>query len=177
VVRCCSWGVAVSCVAFCMLQATFKVTSAYGTSYFSNTSFTHRSTEYLRGSIKTTRFDVTVVVAYLVANVLSVTIGVRTASKFLERTRRMAMVNLIPLAPGGHMNHVASRCGISSENIPSAHYSCLLFTTYVVGWFCGGVFTTMNTPPANEFNRVSRKGNFSPSDGIWTWISMLLGQS
>jgi len=67
-----------------------------------------------------TRFNLILVVIFILGNILCVTIGIHNFSDLSNRTALASTINLIPLFLGGHMNWVVSRCGISFES-----YSCV----------------------------------------------------
>jgi hypothetical protein len=57
-------------------------------------------------------FDVLLIVAFLVGNVLCTTIRVKDIHGLTGRSGLMAIINLMPIPLGGHMNIIANRCGI-----------------------------------------------------------------
>jgi hypothetical protein len=93
-----------------LLLSIIKIIHTYTMIYFLKHLFYLQVHRYIRGSGKTTRFDVVWIVVFLVGNVLCATIGVKNISSFTRHTDLMSTINLIPLSLGGHMNLVASRC-------------------------------------------------------------------
>jgi hypothetical protein len=75
----------------------------------------------LRGSEKTTRLDVVVIVAFLVGNVLCTTIRVKDVPGLTRRSGLMSTIILMPLSLGGHMNLIANHCGIRLGSYARMH--------------------------------------------------------
>jgi hypothetical protein len=57
----------------------------------------------------TTRFHMILFVVLAIGNILATTLWLESVSDLLRRTGRMAIINLIPLTLGEHMNLAASR--------------------------------------------------------------------
>ncbi|KAI9784310.1 MAG: hypothetical protein M1839_002371 [Geoglossum umbratile] len=112
--------VAVSVISY-LLLSIIKIARTYTTIYFLKYLFYPQVHRYIRGSGKTTRFDVVLIVAFLVGNILCTTIGVKDIPSFTRRTGLMSTINLMPLSLGGHLNLVASRCGIAFEDYVRIH--------------------------------------------------------
>ena len=68
-----------------------------------------------------TRFDVILIAVLFIGNVICTTVGVKDIPNLIGRTGLISIVNLMPLPLGGHMNLIASRCGISLEAYVSIH--------------------------------------------------------
>jgi hypothetical protein len=68
---------------------------------------------YLRGPDTTTPFDAILITGFVVGNILCITIGAGNISGLIERAGLIAAINLVPLALGGHMNLIASYCGVA----------------------------------------------------------------
>jgi hypothetical protein len=68
---------------------------------------------YVRGPERATLFDVGLVVAFVVGNVICLTLEVKDVAGLVKRSGVICTINLVPLALGGHMNMVASWCGLS----------------------------------------------------------------
>ncbi|OCL05849.1 hypothetical protein AOQ84DRAFT_379187 [Glonium stellatum] len=62
---------------------------------------------------KTTRLDGILIVAFVVGNILCITIRFKDISRLARRSGLMSTINLMPLSLGAHMNLIASCCGIS----------------------------------------------------------------
>jgi hypothetical protein len=90
----------------------FKYTRTYAKFYFLKYVYYPQIHKLLRGSEKTTGFDVLLIVVFLVGNVLCTTIRVKDIHGLTGRSGLMSIINLMPLSLGGHMNLIASRCGI-----------------------------------------------------------------
>ncbi len=68
-----------------------------------------------------TRFDLILVVIFILGNILCVTIGIHNSSDLADRTALASTINLIPLFLGGHMNWIISRCGVRFESYSRIH--------------------------------------------------------
>jgi hypothetical protein len=68
---------------------------------------------YVRSSERATLFDVSLVVAFVVVNVVCLTLGVKDVASLVKRSGVICTINLVPLALGEHMNMVTSWCGLS----------------------------------------------------------------
>ncbi|KAI9767639.1 MAG: hypothetical protein M1840_005510 [Geoglossum simile] len=110
--------VAVSVISY-LLLSIIRIAHTYTTIYFLKYLFYPQVHRYIRG--KTTRFDAVLIVAFLVGNILCTTIGVKDIPSFTRRTGLMSTINLMPLSLGGHLNLVASRCGITFEDYSRIH--------------------------------------------------------
>ena len=66
----------------------------------------------LRGSEKTTRFDLLLTIIFLIGIVCSTTIRVHDTAGLRRRSGMISIINLIPLSGGAHMNFLANACGI-----------------------------------------------------------------
>jgi hypothetical protein len=70
------------------------------------------SNRYIRFSSKTTRFDVFLIVLFLVGNVICFNIRIKDVLNLIKRFSLLCIINLMPLALREHMNLVASFYGI-----------------------------------------------------------------
>lgn len=74
---------------------------------------------YVRSSGKATLFDVGLIVAFVVGNLICLTLEVKdivslvNVATLVKRSGVICTINLVPLALGEHMNMVASWCGLS----------------------------------------------------------------
>ncbi|KIW79846.1 hypothetical protein Z517_06461 [Fonsecaea pedrosoi CBS 271.37] len=66
----------------------------------------------LRGSEKTTRFDLLLTIIFLIGIVCSTTIRVEDTAGLRRRSGVISIINLIPLFGGAHMNFLTNACGI-----------------------------------------------------------------
>jgi predicted ferric reductase len=79
------------------------------------------SNRYIGFSSKTTRFDVLLVVLFLVGNAVCLSIEVKDVTNLTKRSGLLCIINLVPLALGEHMNLVASFCGVRLRAYASMH--------------------------------------------------------
>ncbi|KAI9767709.1 MAG: hypothetical protein M1839_004370 [Geoglossum umbratile] len=112
--------VAASIISY-LLLSIIRIVRTYTTIYFLKYLFYPQVHRYIRGSGKTTRFDVVLIVAFLVGNVLCTTIGVKDIPSFTRRTGLMSTINLMPLSLGGHLNLIVSKCNITFEDYGRIH--------------------------------------------------------
>jgi len=74
---------------------------------------------YVRSSGKATLFDVALIVAFVVGNVICLTLEVNdivslvNVATLVKRSGVICTINLVPLALGEHMNMFANWCGLS----------------------------------------------------------------
>lgn len=114
-------GLVAISVIFYLLLSIIRIVCTYTTIYFLKYLFYLQVHRYIRGSGKTIWFDVVLIVAFLVGNILCTTIGVKDIPSFTQRTGLMSTINLMPFSLGGHLNLVASRCGIMFEDYGCIH--------------------------------------------------------
>jgi hypothetical protein len=91
----------------------FKPIHNKATVYFRKHLYYPMAHRYVRGSGKTTRFDVGLIVAFVIGNAICLGIGVKDLVGLTKRSGIMCTINLMPLAFGAHMNVVANWCGVS----------------------------------------------------------------
>ena len=96
-----------------LLLAIVKIARTYGTFYFLKHIYYPQARLYLKGSGKTTRFDLALIVAFLVGNVVCTTIRVKDIADLLRRSGLISTITLIPLLLGGYISLIVSYCGIS----------------------------------------------------------------
>jgi hypothetical protein len=119
-------AIAAACVLFSISRVIIKLFHAYASFYFLKYVFYPEILRYLRGSDiitqilrylrgpdSTTPFDAVLITGFVVGNILCVTIGAGNISGLIGRTGLIAAINLVPLALGGHMNLIASYCGVA----------------------------------------------------------------
>jgi hypothetical protein len=97
----------------CLILAIIKKTGPYTKLHFLKHVYYPQVHKYLRGSEKTTRFDLGLICVFLVGIVLCTSIRVRDISALARRSGLISIINLIPLSLGSHMNLIASCYGIS----------------------------------------------------------------
>ena len=95
-----------------LLLKTIKFAHTYITFYFCKYVFYPQIYWYLRGSRKTTLFNMVLILAFLVGNVLYITVYIKDISRLTRRSRPISTINLILLLLGAQINLIASRCGI-----------------------------------------------------------------
>ncbi|KAI9855644.1 MAG: hypothetical protein M1813_009690 [Trichoglossum hirsutum] len=108
-------------IIYYLLSSIVKIAHTYAASYFFKHVFYPQVHQFIRGSDEMTRFDVVLIVVFLIGNILCTTIGVEDISSLTKRAGLMSTINLMPLSLGGHMNFVASRCGIKLESYGRIH--------------------------------------------------------
>lgn len=79
--------------------------------------------KFLRDKSDATRFDVVLFILLLVVNIICSAVGVHNLSQAIRRTGLMTVVNILPLAMGGHMNLLVDRCKIGLRNYQQIHRS------------------------------------------------------
>ncbi len=112
--------VALSIIASLSL-AVVKIARTYGTFYFLKYIYYPQAHLYLKGSGKTTRFDLALIIAFLVGNVLCTTIQVKDIANLSRRSGLISTITLMPLLLGGHMSLIVSCCGISLRTYSRIH--------------------------------------------------------
>lgn len=71
--------------------------------------------------LSTTRFELFLIVAFLVGNILGVCIDVKDVSELIARSALIFTLNLIPLSFGSHMNLIANTCGVRLPTYARMH--------------------------------------------------------
>jgi hypothetical protein len=99
-------------VALSITAKAFLIIFKYAKFYFLKYVYYPQIHKHLRGSEKTTGFDVLLIAAFLVGNGLCTTIRVKDIHGLTGRSGLMSIINLMPLSLGASMNLIASRCGI-----------------------------------------------------------------
>jgi hypothetical protein len=107
----------ISCI-FLWLAGCLRM---YGKFYFLKHLLYPQLPKFIPGRQQATRFDLLVFVAFLVGNILSMTINIRSKTDFLSRSAMTCIINLIPLALGAQMNIIASYCGIKLSTYSRIH--------------------------------------------------------
>ncbi|PVH68072.1 hypothetical protein DL98DRAFT_395368, partial [Cadophora sp. DSE1049] len=79
------------------------------------------SNRYIGFSSKMARFDVLLVVLFLVGNAVCLSVEVKDVASLIKRSGLLCIINLVPLALGEHMNLVASFCGVRLSAYASMH--------------------------------------------------------
>jgi hypothetical protein len=74
----------------------------------------------VRGS-RATRFDVGLLVAFIIGNIVCLTVEVKDVASLVKRSGMICTINLVPLALGEHMDVVVSWCGLSLEAYARMH--------------------------------------------------------
>ena len=72
-------------------------------------------------SVIITRLEACLVLLFLAGNVCYASIRVGNLEVASQRLGQLALINLIPVCAGGHMNFIASICGIRYEYFARAH--------------------------------------------------------
>uniref|UniRef100_A0A093UXW8 Ferric/cupric reductase transmembrane component 2 n=1 Tax=Talaromyces marneffei PM1 TaxID=1077442 RepID=A0A093UXW8_TALMA len=79
--------------------------------------------KFLRDKSDATRLDVVLFTLLLVVNIICSAVGVHNLSQAIRRTGLMTVINILPLAMGGHMNILVDRCKIGLRNYQQIHRS------------------------------------------------------
>ncbi|KAH8650328.1 hypothetical protein BGZ60DRAFT_389188 [Tricladium varicosporioides] len=79
------------------------------------------SNRYIGFSSRTARFDVLLVVLFLVGNAVCLSVKVKDAASLTKRSGLLCIINLVPLALGEHMNLLASFLGVRLSAYASMH--------------------------------------------------------
>jgi hypothetical protein len=108
-------AIAALSVVFYTTRISIRFLRTYATYHFLKHVFYPRVHKHLGG---TTRYHALLILALLVGNVLCLT-GNRT--KIVQRTGRLTIVNLVPLALGSHMNSIVGCCGLGYESYNAIH--------------------------------------------------------
>lgn len=66
----------------------------------------------MRGSERATLFNVGLVIAFVIGNVICLTLGVKDVASLVKRSGVICTINLILLALGEYMNIITSWCGL-----------------------------------------------------------------
>jgi len=98
-----------------------KIVQTYGKVFFLKHLFYPQIPRCFSTSGKTTRFDLLILVAFLSANALALSIGIRDVPGLIARSGLLSVINLMPLFSGGQMNIVASRCGVGLRAYARMH--------------------------------------------------------
>jgi len=114
-------GLAALCIVSYVLWSAFKFLHVYATFYFLKYLFYPQIHRRLRGPSKTTGFDAALIIAFLVANICCISIGVQDIKQLMQRMALMSTINLVPLAIGGQMNIIASHCGLTLNDWNHMH--------------------------------------------------------
>ncbi|XTI90841.1 hypothetical protein V2W45_1241668, partial [Cenococcum geophilum] len=89
--------------------------------YFYKYVFYLQIHRYLRGSGKIILFNAVLILAFLVANILYITVRVKDISGLIRRSRLMSTINLTPLSLGAQINLITSRYGIRLSTYAQIH--------------------------------------------------------
>jgi hypothetical protein len=114
-------GVMALFIAACILLTITKLARTYASFLFMKHVFHRQIPQQLRGSAKTTWFDVVLIGAFSIGNILCTTVNVEDVSDLARRTGLMSIVNLVPLSLGPQMNLIADSCGISHDAFSRTH--------------------------------------------------------
>jgi hypothetical protein len=96
-----------------LLLASSKKIRTYTKFHFLKHVYYPQVHKYLRGSEKTTRFDLGSICVFLAGIVVCTAIQVKDVTALRRRSGLISIINLIPLSLGSRMNLVASYCGTS----------------------------------------------------------------
>jgi hypothetical protein len=102
-------------IVFYILGISISFLRTYATYHFLKHVFYPRVHKYISG---TTRYHALLVVVLLTGNVVCL---MDNRTKALQRTGLLSIVNLVPLALGGHMNSIVSSCGLGYEAYNAIH--------------------------------------------------------
>jgi len=111
----------VSYILVSVLISIAKALQIYGKVFFLKYLFYPQIPRYLSTSGKTTRFDILLLVVFLSANAIALSIGIEDVSGLIKRSGLLSVINLMPLFSGGQMNIVASRCGVGFRAYARMH--------------------------------------------------------
>lgn len=110
------------------LLLILRISGTYIASSFLKHLYHPRVRLHIRGSnrhiglsSRTARFDVLLVILFLVGNAVCLSIEVKDVVSLTKRSALLCIINLVPLALGEHMNFVASFCGVRLSAYASLH--------------------------------------------------------
>jgi hypothetical protein len=95
------------------ISLMFRIALSYAASCLLKRKYHPQVHRYVRGSEKATLFDVGLIVAFVVGNVICLALEVKDVASLVKRSGVICTINLVPLALGEHMNMFASWCGLS----------------------------------------------------------------
>jgi hypothetical protein len=111
----------ISCILFFALSLALTcLRRIHLTYYFLKYVFYRQIPRCLRGPSTITGFEALLFLLFLGSNVLCVFIGFKDSS-VIKRMGIMSVINLVPLALGGHMNFIVSRCKIGPQSYERMH--------------------------------------------------------
>jgi hypothetical protein len=108
-------AIAALSIVFYTTRISIRFLRTYTTYHFLKHVFYPRVHKHLGG---TTRYYALLILTLLVGNVLCLT---SDRTKIVQRTGRLTIVNLVPLALGSHMNSIVSCCGLGYESYNAIH--------------------------------------------------------
>jgi hypothetical protein len=79
------------------------------------------SNRYIGFSSKIARFDILLVILFLVRNIVCLSIKVKDISSLTKRSGLLYIINLVLLVLGEYMNLVANFCGVRLRAYTSIH--------------------------------------------------------
>lgn len=116
-----SLGCLVALPIIARLFFSITIVRIYGAFYVRKYMIYPQIHRYLRRSGKVTRFDLLVLLAFLVGNALCLAINVKGIPEFTKRSGLVSIINLMPLSLGATMNFIISLCGISLPAYAKIH--------------------------------------------------------
>ena len=134
-----------------------RVALSHAVFYFLKQKYYPLVHRYVRGSGKATRFDIGLVVIFVVGNVICLALEVKDVAGFVERSGAICTINLVPLALGEHMNIVTSWCGLSLGTYARMHQ-----------WL--GIVAIVEGLVHTVVGAVSHKLNLHTTSGIATLV-------
>jgi len=112
-------------VTFCFLShrilLMIRVALSYAAFCFLKQKYYPQVHRHVRGSGKLTRFDIVLLVLFVIRNIICLVFEVKDVAGFVERSGVICTINLVPLALGEHMNIVASWCRLSLGTYTRMH--------------------------------------------------------
>lgn len=112
--------VGVGVVAFIIYPAVRRLSRIF-MYFFLKYLYYPRLPQFLRDKSDARLFDAMLLFLFLVVNVICSTVGVHNLSQAIRRTGLMTVVNIVPLAMGGHMNILVDRCRIGLRTYQRLH--------------------------------------------------------
>ncbi|GAB1319498.1 hypothetical protein MFIFM68171_09708 [Madurella fahalii] len=104
----------------CVLLSAISIAQRYGKLLFLKYLYYPQIPNSLRRSSKTSLFDLLVLLVFIAANVVALSIGVGGIASFVRRSGLISVVNLIPLFLGGYSD-ITSQCGIGLRAYARIH--------------------------------------------------------
>jgi hypothetical protein len=105
-------------IVFYILGISIGILRTYATHHFLKHVFYPRVHKYVR---RTTRYHALLIIALLGGNAVCLIIGTHSRMEISRRAGLLAIVNLVPLALGSHMNSIVNCCGLGYDAYSAIH--------------------------------------------------------